>query len=283
MIDEEQKQLYVDMTSLKEACLHLLKEEKAELASQTSELSQQIRPQSKNDSPFRSISRQQRINRGQPKVGIKDQVCASCGITGHAVRHCVKQELDGFVHGCPRCNTREHAFDNCTYQGCGDLYFLVRLRDGQPPIRTEKDYRDIIGFEKLSERPWTPEFSRKHLNHHKSYDYTAKYFEKCQIPDPAWLDENKIPAGSLAYSATPGVLRDAPHMLPRPTANGITSIVEEILRLKDYDLECNVVPTTARTLKSDCNDIERPLPKLRKIDTGRKRFWTACFRGVELS
>lgn len=85
-----------------------------------------------------------------------------------------------------------------------DLYFLVKLRDGRPTIRTEKDYRHMSGFGGVNERPWTPEFSKKHLNHHKSYEYKARLSERIVVPDPAWLQEDKIPAGSLA---TPTLVR----------------------------------------------------------------------------
>lgn len=72
---------------------------------------------------------------------------------------------------CPRCNARENDFNDCIHMDHKDLYFLVKLRDGRLTIRTEKDYRRMSGFGGVNERPWTPEFSKKHLNHHKSYEY----------------------------------------------------------------------------------------------------------------
>lgn len=227
----------------------------------------------------------------------KEEICGSCNTSGHTLENCIKQELDGFVHGCPRCNTREHNFDKCTYSGHKDLYFLVQLRNGLPPIRTEKDYRDLPGFNSIDDRPWTPEFSKKHLNSYRNYEYKSRRSERMDIPDPAWLQEDRIPEGSLSYSAA---RRDAVYLTqasPISSSSNFSDIVSGLCKLSlknDYRDSINRANlANQRQIQNgersghrknrlvSYKAVEGLFLKQRNVDMAKKRFWTACFRGVE--
>jgi hypothetical protein len=202
--DYEQKQLNFDLLKLQQQWQLLLEEQALIQSDGKSYPSQQVQKQATFEPITQVVYKKQGVGYSQTKENSKKLVCANCTIVGHTLEHCVRQEDDGFIHGCPRCNARENDFDDCIHMDHKDLYFLVKLRDGRPTIRTDKDYRHMSGFGGVNERPWTPEFSKKHLNHHKSYEYKARLSESIVVPDPAWLQEDKIPAGSLA---TPTLVR----------------------------------------------------------------------------
>jgi len=44
----------------------------------------------------------------------KSQKCGACQEEGHVLANCTRKiDKYGFLPGCPRCNTRNHTFDDC--------------------------------------------------------------------------------------------------------------------------------------------------------------------------
>ena len=294
-LDDEQKQLNQDLINLQQQWQVLLYQESVEISGEKIIQPQNAWHQSETIYKRQNMLEHQTPSNDKQEMKSNKLLCGNCSLPGHTLEHCVKQEVDGFVHGCPRCNTRLHDFDGCIHKNFRELYYLVKSRDGRPPILTGKDYRYLPGFRTMDERPWTPEFSKKRLNYYKSYEYKAPFWGRLQIPDPAWLDEDRIPDGSLAYSAACQVITEVPQMWrssSAPTtpfeelkANDITNAVQEnfvALKVTGQDnLGSTESATCLKTGGSEHNDNNRLTIKRRTIDMGRKRFWTACFRGVE--
>lgn len=132
-IHDEQKLLTVDLSALQQQWQAVLHENMP--------IKPTERPaylQSTTGATGPTVATQSNSNSCRGKELNKEEICGNCNTPGHTLENCIKQELDGFVHGCPRCNTREHNFDKCTYTGHKDLYFLVQLRNGLPPIVRKK-------------------------------------------------------------------------------------------------------------------------------------------------
>jgi hypothetical protein len=117
------------------------------------------------------------------------------------------------------------------------------------------------------------------------------------IPDPAWLQEDRIPEGSLSYSAA---RRDAVHLAqasPISSSSNFSNIVSGLYNLSlknDYRDSINRANLAdQRQIQNgersgdrknrlvSYKAVEGLFLKQRNVDMAKKRFWTACFRGVE--
>ncbi|KAF5873490.1 uncharacterized protein Bfra_004951 [Botrytis fragariae] len=147
----------------------------------------------------RSLIKSQQGSHGNRKRDYKrylNVTCANCNMRGHNLSYCVAPVDEfGFISGCPRCNTKEHLFDDCpspiTSKGKRDWVYLVRRRTNCPPIRCSKDIRHLQGFENRTEHPWTYDFSLKQVGKFEIlYD---EYGEpKGLYPDPAWKTPDRV-------------------------------------------------------------------------------------------
>jgi hypothetical protein len=143
--------------------------------------------------------RVQRCNRGNfPRNGDSkaDTTCGNCGNMGHRLKHCMKQEWDGFIHGCPICNTTAHLYDECSSWKTKTqnriqkehLHYLVTMRNNRPPILTSVDIQTLPGFASSAFRPWTPAFSQVHLGFFLGHKYLARWDKESTIDDPKWRE-----------------------------------------------------------------------------------------------
>ncbi|PVH88965.1 hypothetical protein DL98DRAFT_524578 [Cadophora sp. DSE1049] len=115
--------------------------------------------------------------------------CGNCREDGHTLADCTRNlDSDGFLTGCPKCNTQDHSYDSCqdNLQGqdpVKDYHFLVFRRSGKPPIRTRIDVRSLGNgaISKLRGMPQTSKFAldRKKKGLLQNPDET--------IIDPTWM------------------------------------------------------------------------------------------------
>lgn len=100
------------------------------------------------------------------------------------------------------------------------MHLLVKMRNGLPPIYTERDITAIPGFWQQITRPWTPRFSQDHLGYHRDYVYKGGLGERVneeKLQDPYWKSVNvgdpggslsNIPSSSSCTSSTPSTHSD---------------------------------------------------------------------------
>jgi hypothetical protein len=154
--------------------------------------------------------RMQRCNRGdflRNGDSKAETTCGNCGYRGHRLKHCMKQERDGFIHGCPICNTTAHLYDECSSWNLTTtqnriqkehLHYLVTMRNNRPPIRTSVDLQTLPGFASSAFRPWTPAFSQAHLGFFLGHKYLARWDQESTIEDPTWKQHATV--SSMAWS-----------------------------------------------------------------------------------
>ncbi|KAH9223865.1 hypothetical protein DL95DRAFT_452848 [Leptodontidium sp. 2 PMI_412] len=112
-------------------------------------------------------------------------ICDNCGEKGHGIRICTRNiDQYGFLNGCPRCNSRKHNYADCPVDNKKEEYrYMVRLRMGRPPLRWNKDYREI------DLKKWNAETIRPQTAHfaaaRKSQGISQGINEL--ISDPIWL------------------------------------------------------------------------------------------------
>ncbi|KAL3421093.1 hypothetical protein PVAG01_07538 [Phlyctema vagabunda] len=157
----------------------------------------------------RGLNFQARIHNTRPRqnhIPKATTICAACNMVGHGLRHCSQSSPDGFVHGCPQCNSR-HFYDTCTRRiQAQDWYLLGYGRDGLPPIRTGIDIRFLPQFNAHEDpaRPHTATFAREHRYNPNDYAYApagSMHAERAQrIRDPAWENPEAIPREEICVS-----------------------------------------------------------------------------------
>ncbi|KAF7901707.1 uncharacterized protein EAF01_007006 [Botrytis porri] len=135
-------------------------------------------------------------NREQNYNSYHNATCANCNMRGHVLSYCVAPVDEfGFISGCPRCNTKEHLYDECprptNIRGRGDWVYLILNRMNCPPIRCSKDIRNISKLRSRRQPPWTYDFSLKQAGKFEvSYDGYGR--PKGLYPDPAWKTPDKV-------------------------------------------------------------------------------------------
>ena len=127
--------------------------------------------------------------------------CGNCQEDGHTLADCTR-ELDsqGFLTGCPKCNTKEHNYDDCQdilqhHDRVRDYHFLIFRRIGKPPIRSRIDI-EFLGngrISKLNGMPQKPDFALARMSRSLLQDPNE------MIMDPAW-DPPKIIEGYSVFS-----------------------------------------------------------------------------------
>ncbi|KAI0378636.1 hypothetical protein F5Y04DRAFT_290812 [Hypomontagnella monticulosa] len=74
-----------------------------------------------------------------------DVTCANCHKQGHMLARCPGPvDEDGFITGCPMCNSQEHSYEDCVV-ACPnstmmEVFYLINVRAGLPPIRTSRSW-----------------------------------------------------------------------------------------------------------------------------------------------
>jgi len=138
-----------------------------------------------------------------------EKLCIWCQETGHLHRDCQIPGDDGFLPGCPKCETLSHAYDVCPKRkpDKDDRYYLSEVRHEKCPLRSRIDPMTVRNFWADKFRPHTPAFAKYLLseNYYHGATYGATRSDDQRIRDPAWDHPELIGAiGALS----------APHCTP---------------------------------------------------------------------
>ncbi|KAM0181117.1 hypothetical protein ACHAPF_001860 [Botrytis cinerea] len=135
--------------------------------------------------------------------------CANCHDPTHQLKDCMICNDEGYMDGCPICNSLDHQFYQCQKIGQHKNTFwnFAKVnRRNKPPLRLLEDHRNIwkttkkSGKEKKGKKqmvctPWTAEFARKNRNSWmdtKIVDMRSKR-KLCRFEDPAWKAPRRVP------------------------------------------------------------------------------------------
>lgn len=134
--------------------------------------------------------------------------CGNCGELGHKLRTCMGPlDPNGFLRGCPHCNTRSHNLENCPSadlsKGSTLVHYYINSRSNRPPLYCTRDFRDLTLFGSTPFRPWTVQYSLENARHLVSHVYRAFPKDEVTHLDPAWDHPERIPPGSQAAGYQP--------------------------------------------------------------------------------
>ncbi|KAF4947788.1 hypothetical protein FSARC_13883 [Fusarium sarcochroum] len=104
---------------------------------------------------------------GGPGLAPANQTtCAECGSEAHDLMKCLRACANGFMRGCPRCNTLMHSAEQCIRleKPKDKSYFLIQKRGNMPSFLDVKAIVDVVRqvpATKIPGRfPWTTEFTK---------------------------------------------------------------------------------------------------------------------------
>lgn len=86
----------------------------------------------------------------------RDLTCGNCGLRGHILLDCLWPDQDGWIQGCPLCNSKEHHLEGCdrtqrlTERDMFDILLLRRAN--KPPLKTTEAWIDWVVL--ALERRW---------------------------------------------------------------------------------------------------------------------------------
>ncbi|KAH8170272.1 hypothetical protein LIA77_10816 [Sarocladium implicatum] len=108
--------------------------------------------------------------------------CAHCGVKGHTLAICAWPADDGYVHGCPWCNTMRHTLKNCPHVPRNSnrnplppvlWFFGITCRGNKPPHADVPKWAELMRIsesqgdglytgwiEPTDSFPWLPSTSR---------------------------------------------------------------------------------------------------------------------------
>ncbi|KAL1840090.1 hypothetical protein VTJ49DRAFT_825 [Mycothermus thermophilus] len=158
--------------------------------------------------------------------------CANCDRTGHAVDQCVHAREDGYVHGCPVCNTN-HKFDDCLTVGRNrEFFYLVELRSNRPPIWSTKEATRLWQDQDRPDMvlPWSPEFAQGTRNgwtingvnyHPETFPYAVDRLQDLQhLPRDPKPKPPRLSIGSKrARGGSPMDIETEKHHCPAPASH----------------------------------------------------------------
>lgn len=133
--------------------------------------------------------------------------CGNCLTPGHKVRNCVHPADDGFIHGCPVCNTADHeSADGCHVpwpkQLEKKLSWAIERRAHRPTLAGFANWVDLFieakekGDVALPQNfPWTPRFCKSLMGHQTQpwtdFDYAKNNWS--DLPkDPERADQETV-------------------------------------------------------------------------------------------
>ncbi|TGO30987.1 hypothetical protein BPAE_0002g00790 [Botrytis paeoniae] len=128
--------------------------------------------------------------------------CASCKDPTHQLGVCMICNDEGYMDGCPICNSLDHQFYECEKQDRAKntvWNYAVKMRNNKPPLRLLQDHRLIEKFGKITIKdesfsPWTAEFAKNNRDLWKNprvFDSRSRKKES-KYRDPAWKHQKKI-------------------------------------------------------------------------------------------
>jgi len=133
----------------------------------------------------------------------KGDPCPICLTTDHQLKSCVKASDDGYMDGCGQCNSLRHHYFECpapNKKPTEDFHYGIQCRTGRPPIRLDRDVREIQRYDKnphgisiSSLYPWTAEYSKRNRSYWDNFVYLPDHSQEITHRDPAWDDVNPPP------------------------------------------------------------------------------------------
>ncbi|KAF0319485.1 hypothetical protein GQ607_013304 [Colletotrichum asianum] len=86
----------------------------------------------------------------------RDLTCGNCGLRGHILLDCLWPDQDGWIQGCPLCNSKEHHLEGCDRMQRlteRDMFgILVLRRANKPPLKTTEAWIEWVVL--ALERRW---------------------------------------------------------------------------------------------------------------------------------
>ncbi|KAF5983115.1 hypothetical protein FBULB1_3904 [Fusarium bulbicola] len=100
------------------------------------------------------------------------QLCVGCKSDRHVLAKCIKAGADGYMKGCPFCDTMEHGAGNCPHPALKDdkklkvhesvfkrrnMPSFLNLKAWYPLVKANTERKDLAVHSRF---PWTPEFTK---------------------------------------------------------------------------------------------------------------------------
>lgn len=110
-------------------------------------------------------------DQGPPDDHSEERIrCVGCKSDKHTLAVCLKAGADGYMKGCPFCNTMDHSAGNCPHPALKDnkllrLRHFVYDRRNMPSFLNFKAWYPLVRKHAQSKEayhryPWTPEFTK---------------------------------------------------------------------------------------------------------------------------
>ncbi|KAF5577686.1 hypothetical protein FPANT_10289 [Fusarium pseudoanthophilum] len=99
-------------------------------------------------------------------------LCVGCKSDKHTLAECLKAGADGYMKGCPLCNTMEHNADNCPNPALKNnkllsIRYFINNRRNMPSFLNVEAWYPLVNknihqseLRQDSQFPWTPEFTK---------------------------------------------------------------------------------------------------------------------------
>lgn len=144
-------------------------------------------------------SEAKKLEHSPPPPAPATVTCGNCGKGGHELADCAHPSVDGYVHGCPFCNTKDHEFDcpKPEEQKADDLekqlHYACGRRPNRPPLAIFWNWYELVQYadetaendddaEHIPKRfPWSEYFFFDTICRHRSYAWQEFDY---QVNDP---------------------------------------------------------------------------------------------------
>ncbi|CZT09270.1 uncharacterized protein RAG0_14077 [Rhynchosporium agropyri] len=125
-------------------------------------------PTSQTRNPAQSGSQTKPTRQFKP-TGADLKVCGNCGTAGHTLSRCIgPTEENGFIMGCPHCNTKDHLWEQCSsYDASRHAHVMLFKRQHRPQFGSsillsdlpegKQPVGDTPGGKWHGKMPWTTE------------------------------------------------------------------------------------------------------------------------------
>lgn len=172
----------------------------------------------------RGESRNKRSQSKSPKTNTDDVVpkdkpnpdeqpqrapCDNCGLSTHTLLSCMGPiNINGFIDGCPHCETTDHIFERCSEYNEELMCYYFRIRRAnRPPMMATIDADKIPAVDARSGLiPWTAhstlEYQEAHPNFWEGYEYHSDPTKDAILfVDEAWDSDlpRSVPDSVPAY------------------------------------------------------------------------------------
>ncbi|KAF5580050.1 uncharacterized protein FSUBG_13489 [Fusarium subglutinans] len=198
----------------------------------------------------------------RPQKRQRRAYCVGCKSNEHRLDRCLKAGADGYMKGCPYCDTMDHNANACRHP---DLLndkserakYFVKFRRNMPSFLNIKSWYDLVNknvhrsqLRENTEFPWTPEFTKSKA---------AQIDELQRRVDEKGLGGARLPVD--------------------PTVNGWSAVVAYCESLKREDQETALAETRARVVP--LTDLQKALAAKMSHTEEPESSWSAAKEGSE--